>query len=447
MKNSKMKNSKLSSEAVCNNASVGSIYRRRYYIPLIVGVVLSVVLIQHYAVLKTGFQLGPSECNFSQSFNCDDIARSSFAAIAGVPLGSFALAFYLSFLSLLFIGSGLAGKEDNKDADVGLFFSTLAMLISIVLAGISIFVIRSTCIYCAGLYLVNIVLFLISVFHPTRTKGLYAAIINGLTTAIVVILPFSGDRVVRQIVYPVVLLSFFFSVALPAAIIDKFYMTSVTRENLGEIVRMSTRLTQEQTEEEAHWYQRWAATEAVDIPIADGDFRRGPDNALLRIVEFADFECPACLMAGHLLHEFYEQHPTEVQIVYRSFPLDRSCNRIIRNDFHQYACDAAEVARCAGRLDKGAFWQMHDFFYATQGLSAEDVQGWSSVIDVDASRMKACLVDDLELAAVKADIEQGISLKIGGTPAIFVNGRILPGSVNDLKAGRLNEILENIKSR
>lgn len=430
-----------------STAGDSTAYSRRYYIPLIVGIVLSVVLIQHYAVLKTGFQLGPSECNFSQSFNCDDIARSPFAAIGHVPLASFALAFYLSFLSLLLVVTGCAGDKAKDEADVGLFFSALAVLFSLLLAGISIFVVRSTCIYCAGLYAVNFVLFLISVFHPARTNGVFAALFNGLSATIRVALPFGGSWAARKVVYPVVLLSAFLSVALPSAIIDKFYMTQVARENLGEIVRMSTKLTTEQSEADAHWYERWSAGHAVDMQISERDFTRGPDDAILRIVEFADFECPACLVAGHLLHEFYKQHPSEVQLVYRAFPLDRSCNRIIRNDFHQYACDAAEVARCAGRIKPAAFWQMHDFFYATQGLSAEDVQGWSSVVDVDSTRMKACLADDLELAAIKADIEQGISLQISGTPAIYVNGRLLPGSVNDLKEGRLNEILANLRGK
>src|SRR5260221_256570 len=94
----------------------------------------------------------------------------------------------------------------------------------------------------------------------------------------------------------------------------------------------------------------------------------GPANAKVTMIEFGDFQCPACGATEPIVQQLRTQHKNDVLFVFRHFPL---------TEIHKNAQQAAQTAEAAARL--GKFWEMHDMLYATQN-------DWS---DLDANGVKA----------------------------------------------------------
>ena len=88
-------------------------------------------------------------------------------------------------------------------------------------------------------------------------------------------------------------------------------------------------------------------------------------DAPVTIVEISDFECPYCQKASQTLAELRTLYPGKLRLVFRNFPLDESCNKLLKRQIHENACAAARAAFCAG--EQGQFWP-----YAEKALWRRD---------------------------------------------------------------------------
>ena len=146
-------------------------------------------------------------------------------------------------------------------------------------------------------------------------------------------------------------------------------------------------------------------------------FSKGPKNAPITIVEFADYECGFCSQAGETLSKVMEKYPGKVRLVFRDFPLN----------FHPNAIPAAIAARCAGA--QGKFWEMHDrLFQNQQTLNPDQYIKLAGELALDLERFKACSDDPKQRRAVEGDLNAGAAVGVSGTPAFFVNGIALSGA-------------------
>jgi protein-disulfide isomerase len=144
---------------------------------------------------------------------------------------------------------------------------------------------------------------------------------------------------------------------------------------------------------------------------------RGPDNAKVTIVEFSDFECPFCSRAEESVNKVMEQYAGKVRLVYRHYPLP----------FHANAAKAAEAAACAD--DQGKFWEMHKVLFANQQkLGVEDLKAHAAAIGLDTAKFAACLDGGSKKAVIDADQKAGTEAGVSGTPAFFINGKLLSGA-------------------
>jgi len=208
---------------------------------------------------------------------------------------------------------------------------------------------------------------------------------------------------------------------VPAGEVDAFY---VARKN-------QIRQPKEQVEAQIRRvlaYQRFlAALQAkAEVEILTEPFRislnldgpsKGKAGAPVTIVEFGDFECPPCSRAYPVLKQVHDTYPDDVRIVFQQFPLS----------IHPNARKAAEASLCA--RDQGKFWEMHDQMYENQkSLSVDGLKNLASQIDgLDVAAFNACLDDGRQAAAVEQDVQDGARLGVGGTPAFFINGRVISG--------------------
>ncbi len=144
---------------------------------------------------------------------------------------------------------------------------------------------------------------------------------------------------------------------------------------------------------------------------------KGPVDAKVVILEFADFECPYCVRGNDTLNELLKKYPKDVRVVFKDFPLD----------FHQNAVPAAVGVRCAGQQKK--YWEMHaKMFESYDSLSAEKINALAVDVGLDMKVFSTCMADPQHAEAVKADQQEGASYGVEGTPAFFVNGIPLSGA-------------------
>jgi predicted DsbA family dithiol-disulfide isomerase len=145
---------------------------------------------------------------------------------------------------------------------------------------------------------------------------------------------------------------------------------------------------------------------------------RGPANAPVTIVEFSDFECPYCGGLYPTLKQVEKNYPQQVRIVYRQFPLA---------NIHPHAQKAAEASLCANEQNK--FWEFHDSMFTNQSeLSVPDLKQRAVDLKLDVPAFNQCLDSGRHNAAIQADIQEGSRFGVTGTPAMFINGRLLSGN-------------------
>jgi protein-disulfide isomerase len=155
---------------------------------------------------------------------------------------------------------------------------------------------------------------------------------------------------------------------------------------------------------------------------------KGPDTAPVTIVEFSDFQCPACAHAFRDLQDVVRRR-RDVRLVFRHFPLDQHCNDGIEHDVHPVACLAASASECAAQ--QGKFWEYHDLLFENQaGLARENLFAFARDLGFDMTRFRTCLDAPETLELVREDARAGNSLGIQSTPTIFINGRRIPGALD-----------------
>jgi protein-disulfide isomerase len=153
------------------------------------------------------------------------------------------------------------------------------------------------------------------------------------------------------------------------------------------------------------------------VEVTDGgrESRGGGKDAPVTIIAFSDYECPFCKKAEPTIDEVTKKYGDKVRYVHRDYPLP----------FHKFARKAAETARCAG--EQGKFWEAHDaLFKAT--LSDETIETVVVAVGVDKAKLDECLSSGKVKAMIDEDMTAGGDAGVSGTPAFFINGRMLSGA-------------------
>ena len=144
---------------------------------------------------------------------------------------------------------------------------------------------------------------------------------------------------------------------------------------------------------------------------------KGPASAPIEIIEFSDFQCPFCQRANPTVTQVLNTYGDRIHFVYRHFPLGN----------HPNARPAAEASQCAA--EQGKFWQYHDALFANPSKLADaDLKQRAAELGLDTTRFNACVDTHKFKAQVDADMQAGEEAGVNGTPAFFVNGRMLSGA-------------------
>lgn len=148
------------------------------------------------------------------------------------------------------------------------------------------------------------------------------------------------------------------------------------------------------------------------------DWVKGNELAQKTLVEYSDFQCPACKAYYPIMQQIEKEFGTSVRIVYRHFPLTQ---------IHKNSLQASYAAEAAGK--QGKFWEMHDMLFERQELwsSSENVAetfvGYAQELGLDAEKFKTDAASTDVKDRIKRDMDSGTAAGVPGTPTFFLNGK------------------------
>jgi len=328
-----------------------------------VGVVLSALLARQHAAAYAGLA---SACNINAFINCDRVATSRWSVFLGLPVAVWGLLGYGLIAITAAIGLRRA-REGSWPAGALFALSAAAAATSVVLALVSELLIGALCLYCAGSWLVAFALLAVA-WSACRPEGVAAAVRADVAL-------FAGRPL----------------------------LTLGTLVAMGVLVGISARA-------QPHYWEAPPASAAAP-PVAP---RSGPTI----IVEFSDYECPFCAKAHDELKALVASRP-DVKVVKRHFPLDASCNPMIKRTMHPEACRLARAAICAER--QGRFPEMDDALFANQ-QAKRPVEELAGAIGLDLPAFRACLTAPETARRLSEDVATGIQIGLRATPTYVVNG-------------------------
>ncbi len=156
----------------------------------------------------------------------------------------------------------------------------------------------------------------------------------------------------------------------------------------------------------------------------------GSQNAKVTIVEFSDFQCPACKAAQPTVTAVLQKYKDKIRFVYREFPLPS----------HEFGMIAAQGAEAAGL--QGKFWEMHDkLFEKSPDLSKDKLISYAMELGLDPAKFAADLDSDAVRQIVLDDQADGNKASLEVTPTFFINGTKFDGGMS------LDEFSKEIDTR
>lgn len=384
-----------------------------------IGFVLALILTRHFYEARADAN-ATAACDISAKFSCSDVARSDFAEpLKGLPLSTLAAGWFLGVALVALMSLKPAMQEEGKRA---LFVAgCVGLLLSLGYIAVMAFKVKSYCLYCFGVDGVNLAIFILALsLKPSPPRGKLAA---GPWVA------FLGVGLIALIAVAVAFTSFAPAENPLTAGLETPPVSATS--SAGTAPETPVRSPQELMYEAA-------VNSALSGPVlavgAGPEFpASGPATAPVTIVEFADFQCSHCRHGFEELEPLLQHYSGQLRVVFRQFPLDKSCNPALPRALHDTACEAARVALCAG--DQGKYQEAAGALFTRQEeLKPGLPLGFVAGLVPDKTKLAACAAAPKTAARVKTDIDEAIRLEIHATPTFFVNGRMMktapPGALD-----------------
>ncbi len=387
---------------------------------LIIHLIVSIlVIVSSYLSLRHFFAANfptsiydGSFCDISAFFNCDSSAYSFIAKIFDVPLGYFGIAIGLASLMGIIFPSA-AFERTNIFLN---FFNVLGIA---GLIFISLFVLKSICLLCLAFYLFSFINFwLYSRYGIDSEKGF-----------------------IRRHLQPN--MRFLFGIGLLTLIgalnIYAFHHAKIEAQGGG----VANRIVQQ------YFNLPRVKNPSIISPYYTVQATENFDDAPIRIIEWADFQCPDCLKLRNDLEDLKEEFGDKMNIVFQFFPLDGKCNSVQEKNRHPQACDLSFMAA----HDPSKFLAIHD----------EIFDNFNKVRDLNWIKnlaqkygVEEALKDENTIKIVTDIIDTGKEYKptsdrftfgIRSTPTMIINERMVIGTLPKVQLRAIFQAILDQKSK
>lgn len=163
--------------------------------------------------------------------------------------------------------------------------------------------------------------------------------------------------------------------------------------------------------------------------ISDKDWIYAKNDSKVTLIEYLDFQCPACANAYPMVSKIKEEYKDKIQYIVRHYPLSS----------HPYGFEASQTAEAAGL--QGKFWEMHDLLFKNQKnwATAEDVEAtfrtYAQELGLDINKFDVDYASQVTLDRIKSDSQNGSTIGVNSTPTFFLNNRKIdnPGNIEEFR--------------
>jgi protein-disulfide isomerase/rhodanese-related sulfurtransferase len=304
---------------------------------------------------------------------CDAVRASSYAHLFGLPLPAYGVASY-AVLALLILAEDLFSAPQRRMLQFAVMgLSGFGFVFSVYLTSLEAFVIHAWCAWCVVSAFVVTGIFALSLFELRRS----------LTPAD----PAAAIASVRT--------NFVLGVVALLLGIPAFLLLSQHGELADAPEASSQALAERLVHPDSHM--------------------TGNLSAPLTVVEFGDFECPACGLSEEAAAQVRTQYGDRIRFVFRQFPITK---------IHPQAEKAAEASECAAQ--QGKFWEAVEKLYAKQtDLSVDALKRYAAELGLDKSRFNQCLDSGEAASRITQDLADGRAVGVRGTPTFFIGRKIV----------------------
>jgi protein-disulfide isomerase len=168
----------------------------------------------------------------------------------------------------------------------------------------------------------------------------------------------------------------------------------------------------------AVWYSSHSVTQSNEGVVAGTKHIKGSPEATVQLVEYSDFQCPACAAFQPVINDVLETFGDQMSFEYKHFPLTA---------IHPVAEPAARAAEAAGQ--QGKFFEFHDKLFENQETWSRSpnptafFMRYAEEVGIDVNQFRRQLRSSILRDEVRADATEARSLELTGTPTFFLNGQ------------------------
>jgi protein-disulfide isomerase/uncharacterized membrane protein len=406
------------------------------------GSIASLISLYSHFVYATKGAGHSTFCTLSATINCDAINASEWSSIVGIPTALLAFGFFegamVISVALLVTGSPIL-------LSVLTLLSWCAFGASLFFGSISFFTLKTLCLSCAAIYLVSF-LWALSLLSVKTERRFLQRIEEGIASLIKAPFTVSHSSTLQRVAsrwiltgvtsafFTSVCAYFAFSLFFPPSVIAPPVTGSTSssyNESPPEFEEEPLPLSNEEVQEQV---EKWkiAKEETISLRSGDASFRELVENDVgsIDIVEFSDFECPACRRMAPVLEKLSKKHRGLLRIIYKQFPLDSKCNPHVPQPMHEFACVAASLARCGseyGKLKESLTYLYS--FSVDETINAERlIERFNDSVGIAKDKIDECISSNRHSEKIRQDIEEGARLGLEGTPTLFINRKKVPSS-------------------
>ncbi len=382
------------------------------------GAGLSFELSQHH--IRGGF--GPDSlfarmCEEGTA-SCDEVVRSPWGTFGGIPTAVWGL-MYFTGVGLWYLLAGLPNRAGRGWQLLPIGGTLAGLAVAAWLDYVMFARLPSWCPLCFGTHIASLLIFVGSLLLWPRKRAAPAGEE-----------PSAGSEPAERAVSPGVgrVMATCAAILIAALAVHQNFMN---RHHRAEEKKAKEMLKEWASSLPRQGQGPIAAALAVQPDDAVWGDPRAPDT----VVVFSDFECPVCGGFAAFWRKEVEPYAAgRVRLVFHYFPMNTGCNPAVNRTLHERSCEAAAIAEAA-RLQGGndAFWKMHDELFINQlrgkkRLSPEEL---ARKVGLDPVRLEKDRNSPPVRDRIARDIERARQVGVKGTPAVFLNGRLVQTSAGD----------------
>lgn len=349
-----------------------------------------------------------SFCSINDFIDCDGVAKTIYSQFLGIPLSYWGIFLYLTVLFLTFVDK-LKNVRFLKFLEVFknpysyiTFLGVISFLCSIVLAGISLHLIKKICILCFITYFLDLIIALLASDSSIKSmlisfKTTFFDFIDGV------------KKYTKTFIVLVIAAAAFLSYS---GITLNFVPNVKTTKSLMKYRKIK--------------YNPYRVS---------GNVLGNPDGNVV-IELYSDYVCPLCYINNIMLHQAVKEYKN-IKVIHHNYPFDKECNPYLTFNVHPKACFMSRVAVAA--KNQGNYWEMSSLLYENQPQNFDDAVKLADKLNFDKKKFLDDIDSKATIETIAKEIKEGQNLDIDATPTMIINGDMTVGVKPYYK---LQEILE-----